>query len=91
MNTTTDIKFSRNKYGQYVATEWVTMWGERKLVNFIITKGKPSYNCFSGWLAEWKLLSLGKDCGTLGVSNTLVEAKADVVKMITQGWGTVES
>ena len=89
-HTTTEIKFSRNAYGQYVATEWVTMWGKRKLVNFIITKGKPSHNCFSGWLVEWKLLSLGNDYGTLGVHTKLVDAKDEVVRMVAQGYGTVE-
>lgn len=90
MSNTTAPKFVRNKYGQYIVHEWVTMWGQRKLVTFTITKGKPSYNGFTGWLAEWKLLSIGNDWGTVGVYNTLAEAKDRVARMVAQGYGTVE-
>lgn len=92
MTTAAATKFSRNKYGQYVTNEWVTMWGKRQLVSFIITKGKPSYNGFSGWWAEYKVLSFGsREVGSIVVAPTLVEAKAEVVKFIAQGYGTVES
>ena len=86
------VKFSRNKYGQYIASEWVTMWGKRELVTFTITKGTPSYNGFKGWWAEYKVLSFGgRDCGSIVVASTLAEAKAEIARFVAQGYGTVEA
>lgn len=92
MTTTTAVKFSRNKYGQYVTNAWVTMYGKRQLVAFVITKGKPSYNGFKGWWAEWKVLSFGsRDCGSIDFpAETLASAKEDVINFIALGYGLPE-
>jgi hypothetical protein len=86
--TATDIKWFRNKHGQYVAHVWTTIYGERKLVTFKITKGKPSYNGFKGWWADWKVLEFRGDYGSVGFpAQTLASAKNDVVAFVASGYG----